>query len=153
MAASKEERARQFLPFNALTGYYQMILERQRVPEPKKELSEDETEALSEKLKNLQRHDLVSVTYYDKDAYITKTGLITDIDLTFQTLTVVKTKIAFQDIFDVETRKDFVKITNVGARMPIVVRSAKTSSGDVYTNAVSKKDQCPTDQRHTSGLR
>ena len=81
MAASKEERARQFLPFNALTGYYRMILERQRVSEPKKELSEDETEALSEKLKSLRRHDLISVTYYDKDAYITKTGLITDIDL------------------------------------------------------------------------
>ena len=42
MAASKEERARQFLPFNALTGYYRMILEKQRVSEPKKELSEDE---------------------------------------------------------------------------------------------------------------
>ena len=101
MAASKEEWARQFLPLNALTGYYQMNLERQRVSEPKKELSEDETEALSEKLKSLRRNDLVSVTYYDKDAYITKTGMITDIDLTFQTLTVVKTKIAFQDIFDV----------------------------------------------------
>lgn len=46
MAASKEERARQFLPFNALTGYYRMILDRQRVSESKKELSEDETEAL-----------------------------------------------------------------------------------------------------------
>lgn len=114
MAASKEERARQFLPFNALTGYYQMILERQRVSEPKKELSEDETEALSEKLKSIQRHDLVSVTYYDKDVYITKTGMITDIDLTFQTLTVVKNKIAFQDIFDVETRKDFAKGLETG---------------------------------------
>ena len=114
MAASKEERARQFLPFNALTGYYQMILERQRVSEPKKELSEDETEALSEKIKNLRRNDLVSVTYYDKDAYITKTGLITDIDFTFQTLTVVKTKMAFQDIFDVETRKDFAKGVETG---------------------------------------
>lgn len=114
MGASKEERARQFLPFNALTGYYRMILERQRVSEPKKELSEDETEALSEKLNNLRRHDLVSVTYYDKDAYITKTGLITDIDFTFQTLTVVKTKIAFQDIFDVETRKDFAKGVETG---------------------------------------
>lgn len=113
MAASKEERARQFLPFNALTGYYQMILERQRVSEPKKELSEDETEALSEKLKSLRRHNLISVTYY-KDAYITKTGLITDIDLTFQTLTVVKTKIAFQDIFDVKTRKDFAKGLETG---------------------------------------
>lgn len=114
MAASKEERARQFLPFNALTGYYQMILEKQRVSEPKKELSEDEAAALSDKLKSLRRHDLVSVTYYDKDAYITKTGMITDIDLTFQTLTVVKTKIAFQDIFDVETRKDFAKGLETG---------------------------------------
>ena len=98
MAASKEERARQFLPFNALTGYYQMILEKQRVSEPKKELSEDEAAALSDKLKSLRRHDLVSVTFYDKDAYITKTGMITDIDFTFQTLTIIKTKIPFQDI-------------------------------------------------------
>ena len=101
MAASKEERARQFLPFNALTGYYQMIMERRRVLEPKKELSEDEIEALSEKLKSLRQHELVSITYYDKDAYITKTGMITDIDFTFQTLTIVKTKISFQDIFTV----------------------------------------------------
>ena len=114
MAASKEERARQFLPFNALTGYYQMILEKQRVSEPKKELSEDEAAALSDKLKSLRRHDLVTVTFYDKDAYITKTGMITDIDFTFQTLTVVKTKIAFQDIFDVETRKDFAKGLETG---------------------------------------
>lgn len=98
MAASKEERARQFLPFNALTGYYQMIMEKQRVAESKKELSEDEATVLSNKLKNLHRHDLVSVTFYDKDAYITKTGMITDIDFTFQTLTIVKTKIPFQDI-------------------------------------------------------
>lgn len=53
MAASKEERARQFLPFNALTGYYQMIMEKQRVSESKKELSEDEATVLSNKLKNL----------------------------------------------------------------------------------------------------
>ena len=114
MAASKEERARQFLPFNALTGYYQMILEKQRVSEPKKELSEDEAAALSDKLKSLRRNDLVTVTFYDKDAYITKTGMITNIDFTFQTLTVVKTKIAFQDILDVETRKDFAKGLETG---------------------------------------
>ena len=114
MEASKEERARQFLPFNALTGYYQMILEKQRVSEPKKELSEDEAAALSDKLKSLRRNDLVTVTFYDKDAYITKTGMITNIDFTFQTLTVVKTKIAFQDILDVETRKDFAKRLETG---------------------------------------
>ncbi len=75
-----------------------MIMEKQRVSESKKELSEDEATVLSNKLKNLHRHDLVSVTFYDKDAYITKTGMITDIDFTFQTLTIVKTKIPFQDI-------------------------------------------------------
>ena len=75
-----------------------MIMEKQRVSESKKELSEDEATVLSNKLKNLHRHDLVSVTFYNKDAYITKTGMITDIDFTFQTLTIVKTKIPFQDI-------------------------------------------------------
>ena len=100
MAASKEERARQFLPFNALTGYYEMILKKQRVTEPKKELSSDEIDALSKKLQELHRCDRATVTYYDTDAYVSQTGSVTDID--FHTLTLVKTKISFEDIFRIE---------------------------------------------------
>ena len=101
MGASKEERARQFLPFNALTGHYQMILKQQRVSEPRRELSEDQQAALSDKLKLLRRNDLVTVTFYDTDSYVTKTGMITNIDCTFQTLTVVKTKIPFREILKI----------------------------------------------------
>ena len=102
MAASKEERARQFLPFNALTGYYEMILKQQRVTEPKKELSPDEIDALSERLRELRCGERVSVTCYDTDAYITKTGTVTAVDFDFRTLTLVKTEIRFENIFRIE---------------------------------------------------
>ena len=102
MAASKEERARQFLPFNALAGYYEMILKKQRVTEPKKELSPDEIDALSKKLLELHRCDRATVTYYDTDAYVSRTGSVTDIDFEFHILTLVKTQISFEDIFRIE---------------------------------------------------
>ena len=105
MAVSKEERARQFLPFNALTGYYEMILKKQRVTEPKKELSPDEIDALSKELKKIHRGERATVTYYDTDAYVNQTGSITDIDFAFQTLTLNKTKIPFENILKIGSCK------------------------------------------------
>ena len=116
MGVSKEERARQFLPFNALTGYYEMILEKQRATEPRKELSPDEIEALSAKLNNLHPTDTATVTYYDTDAYVVKTGVVTDVDFEFRTLTLLKTKIPFEDIFRIEKREDILKSQGTGQR-------------------------------------
>ena len=40
------ERAKQFLPFNALRGYYTLIKEKEKIIQDKKTLSEDELERL-----------------------------------------------------------------------------------------------------------
>lgn len=43
-------RAKQFMPFAALRGYYAMVLAKNRVVEPRRELIGDAAERLSRKL-------------------------------------------------------------------------------------------------------
>lgn len=96
------DRARQFLPFAALKGYYDLVRAQERVPEPRHELTDDEAARLSSRVASLSKGDMVRVTYYDVDAYVTATGLLANVDTAFRTLTVVKRKIAFEDILSVE---------------------------------------------------
>ena len=98
---NRQDRARQFMPFAALRGYYDKIREKQRIKESKRKLSEYEEEKLSYKLNQLQKGQMVSVTYYNVDAYETIEGLISNFDDTFRKLTIVKTVIPFDDILDV----------------------------------------------------
>lgn len=89
------------MPFASLKGYFDKIREQQRIIEPKKELSESEAEKLSYKLNQLQKGQMVSVTYYNKDAYETIEGIVSNFNDTFRTITIVKTVISFDDILDV----------------------------------------------------
>ncbi len=84
------DRAAQFMPFAALTGYGEAIDETGRRTEERAELEEDEYSLLDEKLQLLQeRSDQrpeISVTYFRPDArkaggaYVTVTGRIRKID-------------------------------------------------------------------------
>lgn len=100
--AKRQDRAKMFMPFAALRGYYDLIREQARKKEPKRDLSDDELLKLDSKLSEIQKGMMIAVTYYNTDAYERITGLITTIDLTFHTITIVKTKIKFSDILDIE---------------------------------------------------
>lgn len=87
---SMTDRAAQFSPFAALTGYDAAIKETGRLTDRRIELSEDSRSALDRKqqilLDNLSDHPEVSVTYFVPDerkaggAYITVTGKVKKID-------------------------------------------------------------------------
>ena len=96
------ERAKQFMPFASLRGYYEVVRERERVREEKHILSEEDLEIISDKLRMLKRGMMISVRYYDTDCYVTMKGLVAGIDELSHILTVVKTKIKFEDIYDIE---------------------------------------------------
>jgi len=96
------ERARQFMPFASLRGYYDIIREKERVREPRRELSEDAAEELSGALSELRRGMLVRVRFYDSDHYENAEGVITGLDTVFRRLTIVRRSIAFDDILSVE---------------------------------------------------
>lgn len=87
---SRMNRAAQFAPFAALTGYEESIEETARLTDRKNELSEYEIEELNAKLNFIQEHikerPEVTITYFQPDerkeggAYITITGKVRRID-------------------------------------------------------------------------
>ena len=105
MQSNKLDRAKQFMPFAALRGYYELIKQCEKIKEPKKELSEEEGELLSSKINTVKKNMLVKVTYYNDDSYKTLTGIVSDINTVIKTITIIKTKINFDDILDIVIQK------------------------------------------------
>lgn len=91
-------RAKLFMPFNSLKGFYDMILEQKCEKCPRRELSEDDAAALSDMLNEIEKGDVVTVRYYLDDHYEELTGIISENDRVFRRLTVVRTRVPFDDI-------------------------------------------------------
>lgn len=98
---SREDRAKQFMPFAALKGYENALREKEKVVVPKIELSEDMKEELDVTLKEVQLKDIVTVVYYDTDEYIKITGMVSKIDTSAGYIKIVNIKINFNDVFDI----------------------------------------------------
>ncbi len=96
------DRAGQFMPFAALRGFYDIIRERERVVVPKHEIAEDKASELSEKMKLVERGMMVKVLYYSNDEYVSVEGIVSKIDIDFRKITIVKTEINLDDIWDIE---------------------------------------------------
>ena len=87
---SLHDRAAQFAPFAALTGYDDAVKEARRLTDSKPELDENHLEELDQKLADLmsriEEHPEVVVTYFEPDdkkeggAYVTCVGKIKKID-------------------------------------------------------------------------
>lgn len=102
---SAVDRAAQFSPFAALTGYDAAVKESERLTDEKRELTDDEKSAINEKLQiiaeNIEGVPTVTLTYFVPDKrksggeYVSKTGELREIDsyartLVFTDKTVVK---------------------------------------------------------------
>lgn len=84
------DRAAQFSPFAALTGYEEAVKETERLTEQKINLNETEIQLLNDKLhfiqENLQSKPTVSITFFAPDSrksggsYTTVTGTVKRID-------------------------------------------------------------------------
>lgn len=97
-----EERAKQFAPFAALKGYEEMIESAGVVVSERKTLSDERAEELSRRVVELKKGDMVKVVYYADGKYVTLTGMLSRLDETLRFLSVVKTTIKFDDIYDIE---------------------------------------------------
>lgn len=98
----RASRAAQFMPFAALTGYYELARQQERITEPRHELTDEEALALSRTIMQVKKGDLIRVTYYDWDAYRTVSGVVARVDFAYRRLQVVKTIIGFDDILDIK---------------------------------------------------
>ena len=95
-------RARQFLPFNGLRGYDELLYEAGREKEEKREITEDHAWKLSGELQLVERKMTVTITYYDVDTYRTITGKVEQIDKIFRVLQVAGKRIYFEDVWEVK---------------------------------------------------
>lgn len=98
---SREERAKQFMPFAALKGYPEALRKKEKVVVPKIELSPEYQEELDRKLRQVLKNDIVTVVYFYKDEYLQLSGMVSRFDETARVLKIVNTKISFEDIYDI----------------------------------------------------
>jgi len=108
---SMEQRAAQFSPFAALTGYEEATDEASRLTNEKIELSEEDAKELNQKLQNLNGE--TAITYFVKDekksggSYVTIKGEIRLID-DVQNVLVMRdgAKINIDDIVNIDNGLD-----------------------------------------------
>lgn len=114
---SLHDRAAQFSPFAALTGYDDSVKEAARITESEIILSEEEKSSLNttlhfllDKLGTCGKNDekpLIKVTYFVKDSYksggsyITRTGTLNKIDTDKHNLIIDELLIFFDDIIEI----------------------------------------------------
>lgn len=113
---SNQNRAAQFAPFAALTGYEEAVKETARTTIQEKILTEDELEQLNYKLqeieKNLEKLPLIKIIYFEKDKrkkggkYLEYTGEIKKIDsLRKEMIFFSNKKISIKNIIKIESIK------------------------------------------------
>ncbi len=89
---TRQDRAAQFSPFAALTGYETVIAESGRLTDAKTELTDSSAEEIDRSLGLLMENDTVTVTYFVPDKnksggqYLTVTGSFKRVDTYEQTL-------------------------------------------------------------------
>ena len=101
----RAERATQFMPFDALKGLREALREKEKIIVPKIELSDYAKSILDRKLHQVEKHDMLTVVYFEKGQYVKITGMVARMDVSARTLKIVNTKILFDDIYDIQGEK------------------------------------------------
>ncbi len=98
------QRAKIFMPFDALKGFKDALKEKEKIKVLKKELSDDQKEELNSKIREIIKGDMLTIVYYcQKDkTYLNVTGILTEINETMRYLKIVKNKIALDDILSIK---------------------------------------------------
>lgn len=99
---SKDFRAKQFMPFDALSGFYDLIDNENIEIKQKLILSDDSLERLNKKFQELKKGDNVLVKYYYDIDYIETTGIIKKIDTIYKNIYILNSVINIDDIIDIK---------------------------------------------------
>lgn len=97
-------RAKQFMPFSAVTGLTQALerKERELSRVEKREPSEERARKINQCLNEIEKGDEIAVTYFEQGEYLTVAGAVEAVDKVGRVLAVGEVKIAFDDIYDME---------------------------------------------------
>ncbi len=96
------DRAKQFSSFSPLRGYSELLKAKEKIIVERRELSEEAMKELSEKLSQLCKGMMIKIIYYSDGEYLEAEGVVSDFNVCCKKLTLVKTKISFEDIYDLK---------------------------------------------------
>ena len=97
-------RAKQFAPFDALKGLSEAIARKEKIPVPKRILTEDAIAEINTQLSGLEKGSMITVVYYSEyeQEYCQLTGAVEKVDAFWQLLQIGNISIDFQEISGIE---------------------------------------------------
>lgn len=98
----RADRAKQFMPFDALKGFRDALKEKEKICVPKIELTEYAKAELDLKLHQVHKNDIITVVYYKDQEYLKITGMVSRLDVSARILKIVNTKIPFEDLYQIQ---------------------------------------------------
>ena len=100
----REERAKQFAPFDAMKGLQEALRDREErhARVERHDISEEQIEKNSEVLSQVTKGTKVRIECYRAFHDITVTGTVTVIDTVFRYLMIDEQKLPFGDIYSIE---------------------------------------------------
>ena len=98
---NRGDRAKQFLPFDALKGFQEALREKEREFEEKRELSEESLKVLDEELNKIEIRSRVKIKYYKNRKYVNIDGIVTNIDFIKKKIKINEENINIGDIVEI----------------------------------------------------
>ncbi|MEY8517781.1 YolD-like family protein [Lachnospiraceae bacterium 29-84] len=98
----RANRAKQFMPFDALKGFQEALAEQERILVPKKELSEERQVELDGKLHQIHKMDVITAEFFRDGEYVQVTGEVSRIDEACRILKIAGIGIPFDDLSDLQ---------------------------------------------------
>lgn len=101
---NNQERAKQFMPFDALKGLKEALRDREerRTRVQKIELSEDMATELSRVMNRIEPYSVIRIKFYSKGHYIDLQGTVLEKDIIYRFLKIGNEKIYFDDILKIQ---------------------------------------------------
>lgn len=100
---NRQDRAKQFMPFDALKGLQEELRKREerRSRIDKKILSDEMAEKLSVDLLKLRKNARVRLVFYRNGHYLDMEGDVVEVNFTYHYIKIGNEKIFFDDIYEI----------------------------------------------------
>ena len=105
---NKVDRAKQFLPFDALKGLHEELeLREEKMSRvPRHDLTEERMEELSAVLSQLYKGSQIQMTFYRTGHYYDLRGTVENVNIIYKYLQIGEEKIRFDDIYSLSLVDD-----------------------------------------------
>ncbi len=105
---NREDRAKQFAPFEALKGLREALRKKEEQAESLKkiEISDEKTTEIQKELCKVQKGDKVYIKFFNKGVYQIICGTVTKNNFAYKFMIVDDVKVFFDDVYEISIEND-----------------------------------------------